>query len=79
MLPPNKDIDKSKPTRDSANLLSLARFEEKMRDTSTLYFLIGKEVSEEVQIPKAEVSLVKEFGDVFPDELPEGLPPLWDI
>ena len=44
-----------------------------------MYVLIGKEVSEEVQIPKAAISLVKEFGDVFPKELPEGLPPLWDI
>ena len=69
----SKDISKSKPPRDSINLLSLARFKEEMSDTGTLYVLIGKEVSEEVQIPEAAVSLVKEFGDVFPDELPEGL------
>ena len=50
-----------------------------MRDTGTFYVLISKEVSEGVDIPKAAVSLVKEFGDVFPEELPEGLPPLRDI
>ena len=44
----SKDVDKSKPTRDSTNLLSLARFKEEMRDTGTLYVLIGKEVNEEV-------------------------------
>ena len=45
-----------------------------MRDTGTLYVLIGKEVSEEVQIPKAVVSLIEEFRDIFLDELPNGLP-----
>ena len=50
-----------------------------MRDTGTLYILIGKEVSEEVQAPEAAILLIKEFGDVFLDELLEGLPPLRDI
>ena len=36
-----------------------------MRDTGTFYVLIGKEVSEDVQILEAAVSLIKEFGDVF--------------
>ena len=40
-----------------------------MRDTGTLYVLIGKKVSEEVKIPEAAVSLIKEFGDTFLDEL----------
>ena len=46
---------------------------------STFYILIGKEVSERVEIPEVAVSLVKEFGDVFPEELLERLPPLRDI
>ena len=75
VLLPSKDVSKSKPTRDSTNLLSLARFEEEIKDTGTLYVLIGKEVSEKVKIPEVTVSLIKEFGDVFPNELPEGLPP----
>ena len=50
-----------------------------MRDTGTFYVLIGKEVSEGVDIPEVVVSLVKEFRDVFPEELSEGLPPLRDI
>ena len=70
VLLPSKDVSKSKPTKDNTNLLSLARFEEEMIDTSTLYVLIGKEVSEEVKIPEAAVLLIKEFGDVFLDEFP---------
>ena len=75
----SRDFGKPKPTRGSANLLSLARFEEEMRDTGMFYVLIGKEVSEGVDIPEAVVSLVKEFVYVFPEELSEGLPPLRDI
>ena len=62
---PSKDFGKPKPTGDCINLLSLARFEKEMRDTCTSYVLIGKEVSDEVQIPEATVSLVKEFGMCF--------------
>ena len=79
VLPPSRDVGKPKPTGDSTNLLSLMRFEEVVRDTSTLYVLIGKEVSEVAKVPEEAVSLIKEFGDVFPDELLNGLPPLWDI
>ena len=68
VLLPSKDVGKSKPTRDSTNLLSLTRFEEEIRDTGTLYVLIDKELSEEVKITEAAVSLIKEFGDVFPNE-----------
>ena len=45
----------------------------------TLYVLIGKEVNEEAKALEEAVSLIMEFGDVFLDELPDGLPPLWDI
>ncbi|GJZ14188.1 putative nucleotidyltransferase, ribonuclease H [Tanacetum coccineum] len=31
------------------------------------------------KIPKAMIPLLEEFSDVFPDELPDGLPPLRDI
>ncbi|GKC78402.1 putative nucleotidyltransferase, ribonuclease H, partial [Tanacetum coccineum] len=31
------------------------------------------------RIPKAMIPLLKEFSDVFPDALPDGLPPLCDI
>ena len=71
MLLLSRDFGKPKPTGHNINLLSLARFEEEMRDTSTFYVLISKEVSERVEIPEVAVSLVKEIGDVFLEELPE--------
>ena len=64
---------------NTTNLLSLVRFEEEMKDTGTLYILIGNEVSKEVKSPEEAVSLIQEFGVVFPDELPERLPSLRDI
>ncbi|GKC98914.1 hypothetical protein Tco_1169189, partial [Tanacetum coccineum] len=39
----------------------------------------GKEVAKDSEIPKAMIPLLKEFSVVFPDELPDGLPPLHDI
>ena len=79
VLLPTRDVGKPKSTWDSTNLLSLVRFEEEVRDTSTLYVLIGNEVSEEVKIPEEVVSLIKEVADVFPNELLEGLTPLQDF
>ena len=79
MLLSSIDFGKPKPTGDSTDLLSLTRFEEEMRDTGTFYVLNGKKVSEEVEVPEAAVSLIKEFGDVCPGDLSEGLPPLRDI
>ena len=50
-----------------------------MRDTRLMYVFVEKEASKGVEIPEAAVSLVKKFSDVFPDDLPDGLPPLRDI
>ena len=50
-----------------------------MRDTGTIYVLIGKDAGEQNTAPKAAVSLVEEFSDVFSDDLLDGLPPLRDI
>lgn len=41
--------------------------------------MIGRESSEEVEIPEKVKPVLKEFGDVFPEELPKELPPLRDI
>nr|GFD50808.1 putative reverse transcriptase domain-containing protein [Tanacetum cinerariifolium] len=38
-----------------------------------------KEVAEDSKIPEAMILLLEEFIDVFPDELPDGLPSLRDI
>ncbi|GJS92900.1 putative reverse transcriptase domain-containing protein [Tanacetum coccineum] len=40
---------------------------------------LGKEVDEDSVIPEAMIPLLEEFSEVFPDELPDVLPPLRDI
>nr|GFB69716.1 putative reverse transcriptase domain-containing protein [Tanacetum cinerariifolium] len=39
----------------------------------------GKEVSSNSEIPEAMFPLLEEFFDVFHDELPDALQPLYDI
>ncbi|GKA90834.1 putative nucleotidyltransferase, ribonuclease H [Tanacetum coccineum] len=44
-----------------------------------VFVQIGKEVAKDSEIPEAMIPLLKEFSNVFPDELPDGLPCLRDI
>ena len=39
----------------------------------------GKDTNDLTHVPSSMMSLLQEFGDVFPDELPPGLPPLRGI
>ena len=41
--------------------------------------LIGKIVEKEEVVPATIVPLLEEFKDLFPEELPDELPPLCDI
>ncbi|KAI3700067.1 hypothetical protein L2E82_44682 [Cichorium intybus] len=66
-------------TKPSGTLLTLTRFESDLNVADDVFVLIGKEVTEGVVIPDAMVPLLEEFADVFPSELPDGLPPLSDI
>ncbi|GJW13547.1 hypothetical protein Tco_0017680, partial [Tanacetum coccineum] len=54
-------------------------FEDELEIGDDVFVLIGKEVAEDSEIPEAVIPLLEEFSDVFPDELPDGLPPLRDI
>lgn len=65
--------------RTSGTLLTLNQFEDELEAEGEIFVLLGKEVAKEVEIPEAMVPLLKEFADVFPNELPDGLPPLRDI
>ncbi|XP_031387159.1 uncharacterized protein LOC116200451 [Punica granatum] len=63
----------------ATNLLSLARFQEELHDAEFMFALVGREVVEEGLMPCESLPILKEFQDVFPEELPNGLPPLRDI
>nr|GEV78172.1 hypothetical protein [Tanacetum cinerariifolium] len=66
----------SKPT---GTLLICLQFKDELEIGDDVFMLIGKEVAEDSEIPKAMIPLLEEFSDVFPDELPDRLPPLVDI
>uniref|UniRef100_A0A251SVV5 Putative reverse transcriptase domain-containing protein n=1 Tax=Helianthus annuus TaxID=4232 RepID=A0A251SVV5_HELAN len=65
--------------KQSGTLLTISQFQDELEDTDSVFVLIGKAVPEEVEIPDAMLPLLEEFSDVFPVELPDGLPPLRDI
>ena len=51
---------------------------------SILHFVLlckgdGKDTKDLTRVPPSMMSLLQEFGDVFPDEPPPGLPPLRGI
>ena len=50
-----------------------------MFDSGLVFVLLGKESSKGCVVPEAVQSLLDEFANVFPKDLPEGLPPLRDI
>nr|GFC69451.1 putative reverse transcriptase domain-containing protein [Tanacetum cinerariifolium] len=50
-------------------------FEDELEMRDDIFVLIGEEVAEGCEISEAMFPLLKEFSDVFSDELPDGLPP----
>ena len=81
LLPYRQMLEKAKPAEaeKATSLLSLAQFDEVLKETEVGYRLMGKEVAECSSIPKEVVPLITEFSDVFPEELLDGLPPMHDI
>ena len=47
--------------------------------TKRVYILLGKESHSYSKIPEVVTPILEEFQDLFPNELPQGLPPLRDI
>ena len=50
-----------------------------MLSSKVVYLLLNKESSKEEELLEEAKGMVKEFKDAFPGELPDELPPLWDI
>ena len=78
LLPNPRDVPK--PLKEvGQTLLTKREFIRKMFDTDQVYLLYGKECNPMKTVPEAVTSLLEEFTDVFPKNLPEELPPLHDI
>jgi hypothetical protein len=72
----------SKPTKGashSQSLLTQREFIIEMLASKVVYVLVSKDNCKGEEVPKEAKGLVEEFADVFPVELPDELPPLWDI
>ncbi|KAG5527003.1 hypothetical protein RHGRI_028065 [Rhododendron griersonianum] len=78
VLVPSKEVD-PKPTKGEGSNLLARKFMEDAADSGLVYVLIGKECATDSPIPESVRPLVEEFRDVFPDDLPEELPPMRDI
>ena len=79
LMPSKQGVGQTNPTGEGTVLLTLAQLEKELKLSTTGYMLIGKEVNESSLVLIEMASLVTEFSDIFPDELPDGLPPLQDI
>ena len=79
LLPSKQVVERVKPAVEAKTLVSMAQFDEELQQSNIGYILLGKEVTDSVMVPDLVVPLVSEFEDLFPDELPDGLPPMRDI
>nr|GEY66164.1 putative reverse transcriptase domain-containing protein [Tanacetum cinerariifolium] len=67
------------PRRSEGEKLEYPFFEDELEMGDDAFVLIGKEVAPNSEILEAMFLLLKEFSDVFHDELLDALPPLCDI
>ncbi|XP_021731525.1 uncharacterized protein LOC110698413 [Chenopodium quinoa] len=86
-LPPQKSLSQTQspppqkePKRKDILLLSLKEFENSLEKEDEVFLLFSKEEHEGfVQQNPRLAALIKEYEDVFPNELPQGLPPIRGI
>ncbi|XP_021747683.1 uncharacterized protein LOC110713541 [Chenopodium quinoa] len=86
-LPPQKSLSQiqspppqKEPKRKDILLLSLKEFENSLEKEDEVFLLFSKEEHEGfVQQNPRLAALIKEYEDVFPSELPQGLPPIRGI
>ena len=70
-----------KPPSSTVLLLQHRPFEDTMREEGMVLILLTKvsRTDRFIEVPQAYKQLIQEFSDVFPEDLPDGLPPLRDI
>lgn len=77
---PNVPHTKSTPSRNSITLLSHRQMMRELDDESMVFLLMPRALTAAKQSAPEPIKVVlEEFKDVFPEELPTGLPPLRDI
>ena len=80
-----KPIDMSKKTEapkvKGLNIISPKAFEKVVVQESIVFFLVARELHRETneEQPEEVKSVLQEFKDVLPQELPDHLPPMHDI
>ena len=78
-LPLHRAIPPPK-TKQPVHLISRKSCVRELRQAGCCWILFTKEVEQgKIELPKEIKSIVEEFLDVFPDELPLGLPPIRGI
>lgn len=72
---------KAPPTTRPVLMLSQSQFVEELQGSDVMFALIATDppASLPFSVPPAFEALITEFRDVFPEDLPAGLPPLRDI
>ncbi|XP_013608481.1 PREDICTED: uncharacterized protein LOC106315285 [Brassica oleracea var. oleracea] len=80
----NSTVTKSTtPSTSKQNLMIISRFqfEQELQETKPIFALVSvtPTLLQPTPLPPAFIPILKEFEDLFPDELPAGLPPLRDI
>lgn len=72
-------VQAAKPSLPAGTLLTLKEFNITLKDLDVVYALVSKEVFHTHIISPDAAPILAEFSDVFPADLPEGLPPLRDV
>ena len=77
-LPPHRAVP-PKPTKVPVHLMNRRECEKEVEGKEELYLLVTKEVHDPMPIPPKLRGLLNQYKDVFPTDLPPGLPPVRGI
>ncbi|XP_057550663.1 uncharacterized protein LOC130828721 [Amaranthus tricolor] len=77
-LPPHRAVPPT-AAKVPVHLISRRECEKEVKGNEELYLLITKEVQEPTPIPPDMKNLLEQYKDVFPTDLPPGLPPVRGI
>lgn len=77
LIPSQKQLSSDSPT--TVSFLARTPFENAMNEAGIVYLLLAAPVITSLDVPISVQKLLHQFQDVFPVDLPDGLPPLCDI